>query len=112
MLAETLLQKGVSSAIDVQYRSSLLHFAAKAGIKNVLRRILDQPKITDVDIRDRGQNTPLLLAAESSDVESFQLLLDRGASIHATSPRGNVIHFAITAVSDNIRNLLLTFNLD
>lgn len=112
VIAENLIEKGVSSALDVRSGASLLHFAARAGIKSLMRRILDQINIVDVDIKDVRQNTPLLVAARSGDAESFQLLLDRGASIHATNHHGNVVHHAIYTDSDEIRKLLLNFNLD
>ena len=43
----------------------------------------NQPTRADVDVKQLGLNTPLLLAASAGNETIARLLLERGASIHA-----------------------------
>ena len=81
------------NAVDEKGRAPV-HIAALFGNIDVLRALIDGG--AKVDLKDYKGCSPLLLAAKS-DAESFNLLLEKGASLQTKDIAGaGVWHFAAT----------------
>lgn len=65
---------------------NLLHVAALAGDARAVAAALAS---VPIDAPTAGGETALMLAAQSGDLASVELLLDRGAVVDATTPQGN-----------------------
>ena len=79
-----VVQLLIESGSDV---SDALFPAAESGVKAVVRKILDVSQ-ADLENKSRKGATPLLIAAAEGHVDVFRLLLQRGASISATTEDG------------------------
>lgn len=65
---------------------SALHWAVMRGHDVCARLLLDRG--AEVDVMQKGMNTPLLLAAASGDENICRLLIDRGADLNTLNHRG------------------------
>ncbi len=83
-----------SGTIDVYQQNgpeglTALHIAAAWGDVNVLRRLIAKAAHRGVDdVRSTNGNTPLAHAIFAGQLSSVTLLLEEGASIHATTNEG------------------------
>ncbi|CAK9864988.1 unnamed protein product [Sphagnum jensenii] len=86
-LVELLLRR---PEVDVNARGegtmTPLHHAASKGNLAMIRVFLKHPRII-VDFPDMHRSTPLFAAAEKGMAEAAELLLQKGADIHATSSK-------------------------
>jgi ankyrin repeat protein len=92
-----------SRGADVQARTkegrTAIHVAARqAGTAEIVRLLLD--KGADANDKDQAGATPLLLAAESGDLNTVKLLVERGADVqHRASPGFGAPRFGTLAPS-------------
>jgi hypothetical protein len=72
-----------------------LHTAVHYGLPGSVAYLLTHG--ADVDAV-RGARTPLMTAAFQKELEKVRILVDAGANVHATDPRGyTAMHYAISA---------------
>lgn len=83
LLRQQLQQAASSSSMP----NSSLYGAIESGNMNELERLLRQPGI-DVNERDSKGNTPLILAAETGNIEMVRLLLAHKAEINGKNNAG------------------------
>jgi ankyrin repeat protein len=71
-------------------------------------------KGADVNLKDKNGRTPLLLAAESADVEIVKLLLDKGAKVDAKDDDSGLtaLHYAARLGNKNAAELLIARSAD
>ena len=89
-IIDILLSKGVNvNARDSSGRTAC-HMAAGRGYIRLTRRLIDAG--CDLELRDDDGNTVLLTCARySTHVETFELLLDRGADACAKNKEGKTV---------------------
>ena len=75
---------------DVRPWDSALHLAARNNQIETLRLLLDHG--ADIDIRDRGRKTPLMVAIEHKSLTVVRELISRGANVMAEDSQ-NLIPF-------------------
>lgn len=72
---------------NLRDKTTPLHFAARNGYRQLVQIQLDGG--ADIEARDAGNHTPLLLAAiGAGNHRTVKLLLDRGADVQAKSHKG------------------------
>ena len=76
--------------------TTLLHNAARAGITDSVRALLDSG--CDADARDRNLKTPLHYAAQAGRTAVMRMLLEHGCDANAKDERGRT---ALHAVLDS-----------
>ena len=81
------------STIDAVDGSGMgaLHWAILKGHEIIVRILLDRG--ADVDLMQKGWNSPLLLAAASGRETLARLLIDRGASVYVRNHKGHDVVF-------------------
>lgn len=104
-IVELLTAKGAATI-------STIHLAARAGDFAKVKRFIEEG--TDINVRDKGGETPLFSAvlADNDDVAKF--LLDKGADVNAKNNIGRTpLHFAIRArARTNMVELLVSKGAD
>jgi len=82
--------------------STVLHFAAAGASKDVIRFLLEERHVRDVDKAKNGGETVVHMAARAGDVEFLEFLVNRdvGASVRATKEDGaTALHVACESPS-------------
>ncbi|CAH3039511.1 unnamed protein product [Pocillopora meandrina] len=89
-----LLSKGADPHLKNFMGKNLLHAAAEGGNTSIVERALSFD--IDIDSKDEGSATPLIIAVKGNHVEVVKYLLQRGADISLTygPDKGNVLHIA------------------
>ncbi|XP_053380892.1 uncharacterized protein LOC123550294 isoform X2 [Mercenaria mercenaria] len=89
-----------------------LHFAAKAGNVNIINMLLNSDRL-DINTTDDGGWTPLIWAAEHTQVDAVKLLLKRKADPNLRDSEENTtMHWAAFSGSVAIAELLLSAGCD
>lgn len=82
----------------------LIHFASERGNAPLLEYLFDQMPNIDVMLLDDKGRTPIHYAARTKRISAMQVLLSKGANMHATTPQGwTVLHEA--AAQNNVKAL-------
>lgn len=91
-----LLEHGINTTSADNYGSTPLHFACRAGLQDVVEKLIQLVPELDDGINDDSLivGTPLYSAAEMGFVSVVQKLLDAGAAIDKTGP-GNILGSAL-----------------
>lgn len=93
--------------VDYTNGQTPIHAAAGAGAMRVLARCLQQPGV-DVDVRDEGMKTPMMVATFYDRPDAVKLLLDHGSKASAShSANWTALHVAAKADSWQCMTLLL-----
>ena len=66
----------------------ILHFAASTGQDHVIRYLLDEKLVHDIDVRSADLLTPLHLAAKGGHISTLECLVENGADLDATARDG------------------------
>jgi ankyrin repeat protein len=86
--------------------ASLLHAAIRSS-PDMLRAILEFRKFLDLEIRDSGDETPLLAAR--SNIDCWRLMINAGADLHATAiNKFTPLRFAVEPGMAEFRSALLS----
>lgn len=88
------IQVNLESANDVQFTKTALHFAAINGDPKTIQTLLDNG--ANIDAREgHSQDTPLILAVNSGNIDAVKTLVDMKANPNAGSRFGrSAIHIA------------------
>lgn len=80
---ENLIKLGACINLKNNNNESPLHFAARYGRYNTVRRLIDSKKGTFIINESDGEGlTPLHIASKHGHTKVVQLLLSRGALLH------------------------------
>jgi ankyrin repeat protein len=85
-IAELLLANGAAVANQRNGGITALHYAASAGLTNVIVELLDRK--ADINAKDNSGRTPLDMAAQNRHMDVVDLLLARGADMDAKDREG------------------------
>jgi ankyrin repeat protein len=85
-IAELLLANGAAVTNRTNVGLTALHYAASAGLTNVIKELLDRK--ADVNAKDNSGRTPLDMAAANGRMDVVELLLARGADKDAKDKAG------------------------
>jgi len=111
---QLLLEHGASIHVRNEDGQTPLHLASHQGFSGIVTLLLKFG--ADVDAQDNDTMTPLLLVLESrrgDDIETAQLLLEHGASVHMRNKNGQMpLHLALHHRLFNIVALLMKFGAD
>lgn len=93
-------------------KRTALHFAARAGMIEVCRYLLEELKL-EVDVRDFDGDTPLIHAARQGHLSVVIYLLEQGADPAASSELGaTALHHAAGIGNIEMLNLILSKGVD
>jgi ankyrin repeat protein len=98
---------GDANAIEDAYGNHYLHNAARSGYASVVKLLLEHG--ANIESRDSGGDTPLVVATRSISPQIVRILLDAGADVNAAGNFGSTaIHSAASNGSgDNTEILAL-----
>ena len=92
---DALLQGGADPSINGKKGSTPLHFAGHRGNEEIVKVLLEHPKVK-VDAKDSSGKTALHLACTEGHCRACKLLLSKGADIKAvTADNTTPLHNAI-----------------
>ena len=104
---EALLQAGADPSIKGKKGSTPLHFAARGGNDEIIKVLLEQPKVK-VDVKDSYGKTALHVACSEGQSRVCQLLLDKGADIEAVAADNSTpLHNAILNGHSQVATMIL-----
>ncbi|XP_008209931.1 putative ankyrin repeat protein RF_0381 [Nasonia vitripennis] len=108
---ETEIQRLLGNTPVLLYRdkinNTLLHLSARIGNYTLTENYMDRHGIDPNSINYSGE-TPLMLAAESNQLEIVKLLIEYGANVLCKRNDGQTaLHFAIRSNNPAILNLLI-----
>ena len=104
---EALLQGCADPSIKCKKGSTPLHFAARRGNDEIVKVLLEQPKVK-VDAKDSSGKTALHLACSEGHCRVCQLLLNKGADIKAvTADNTTPLHNAILNGHSQVATMIL-----
>ncbi|XP_043284516.1 ankyrin repeat and death domain-containing protein 1A-like isoform X2 [Venturia canescens] len=104
-IAQTLLKSGSSTEIGDEIGLTALHVAASQGCKGILESILQHGNINK---QCNNGNTPLHLACENNEIETVEILINKGADPNCLNLRlQSPIHIAAEMGHTDICKLLL-----
>jgi ankyrin repeat protein len=83
----SLVRAGVDLSFTSDDGSIAAHCAAKAGMTNTLREMLDLAPEA-IDAQDKEGSTPLMLAAGSNRIETVRVLIERQADLGICDVKG------------------------
>ncbi|TKY56897.1 structural molecule [Spatholobus suberectus] len=107
---EALLRRGGSGSVKYrdQYGLTAVHAAAFKGHKDVVL-VLSELAGLDLDCEDEEGHVPLHMAAESGDIGTVQVLVEKGVNLNAVNKRGATpLYMARVWGYDDICQLLVS----
>ena len=106
-----LLSKGADPHLKILMGKNLLHVAAQGGNTSIVKKALSYD--IDIDSKDEGSATPLIIAVKENHVEVVKCLLQRGADMLLTygPDKMNVLHIASQEGSVAVIEMLLSYDL-
>ena len=105
---DALLQVGADPSIKGKKGSTPLHFAARRGNDEIVKVLLEHPKVK-IDTKDSSGKTALHLACSEGHSRVCKLLLSKGADIKAvTADNTTPLHNAILNGHSQVATMLLT----
>ena len=109
---QALVELGAKTSFENPNQSNLYHFAANGGNIQIVKLVPKLSPHSDIDAV-AGGFTPLMIAADNRDIESFNALLDLGANPMIEGARGSrAIHIAAQAGDQKVIDRLLTAGID
>ena len=104
---DALLQAGANPSVKGKMGSTPLHFAACRGNDEIVKVLLEHPKVK-VDARDSYGKTALHMACGEGQSSVCQLLLNKGANIKAvTADNTTPLHSAILNGHSQVATMIL-----
>ena len=104
---DALLQGAADPSIKDKKGSTPLHFAARRGNDEIVKVLLEHPKVK-VDDRDSSGKTAFHMACSEGQSRVCQLLLDKGADIKAvTADNTTPLHTAILNGHSQLATMIL-----
>ena len=89
------------------YGMSPLHFATMSGSKNMVKILLENDVM--IDIQDTSRRTPLIIASQNNDSDICKILLEKNASLRSFDSGGDsALHHACRGKFINVVRLLLS----
>lgn len=89
------------------YGMSPLHFATMSGSKNMVKILLENDVM--IDIQDTSRRTPLIIASQNNDSDICKILLEKNASLRSFDSSGDsALHHACRGKFINVVRLLLS----
>ncbi|XP_067653124.1 ankyrin-3-like [Haliotis asinina] len=108
---ELLLENGADPSLVNGDGNNVLHFACMADDEEIVKHILE-PHLVDINSRGFNKMTPLLLSAEHSACDVFEMLLDNGADPSVVDSDGNnVLHLACAKRDKDFVRYVLSRNI-
>ena len=107
---DSLLQRGAAIDYRDQYGLTALHAAAMKGHKEVIL-MLSESELAGLDLEceDNEGHAPLHMAAEGGDLETVQVLVNKGVDVNAKSKRGTTpLYMARVLGYDDICEFLVS----
>lgn len=105
---ESLLRSGASVNYRDQYGLTALHAAAFKGHKDVVL-MLSEGGLLDLECQDEEGHVPLHMAVESGDIETVQVIVDKGVNLNAINKHGATpLYMARVWGYDDIYQLLIS----
>ena len=102
-----LLERGADPSGKDKNGSTPLHFAARRGNEEIVKVLLEHPKVC-VNVIDGSGKTPLHLACSEGHKKICQLLLNYGADIKAiTAGKTTPLHNAILNGHTEVARMIL-----
>ena len=101
------MQGGADPSIKDKKGSTPLHFAARRGNDEIVKLLLEHPKV-NVDDRDSSGKTALHMACSEGQSRVCQLLLDKRADIKAvTADNTTPLHTAVLNGHSQVATMIL-----
>ena len=101
------MQAGADPSIKGKKGSTPLHFAARRGNDEIVKVLLENPRVK-VDVRDSYGKTALHMACSEGQSSVYQLLLNKGADIKAvTADSTTPLHNAILNGHSQVAAMIL-----
>ena len=108
---DILIQNGVDPSLKDNDGSSLIHSAAEGGNTSIIIKLLSLG--LDVDSRNNGGLTPLMIVALKDKQNAFHILIQNGADPSFQDNNGfSVLYFPAQGGNTSIKNKLLSLGLD
>ena len=98
--------------LDPDSKRTVLHHASSEGSKSTREIILNRSPSINLEQEDSFGLTPLLLAIRGDHFSLVNFLLEKGARVRSSCPRGSIAHFAVFGDDNNIRETLISHSID
>ncbi|XP_046375434.2 ankyrin repeat and KH domain-containing protein mask-like [Haliotis rufescens] len=93
-------------------QENILHLACRGFNMDIVKYIVTQNIVDDINTRTKNEETPLMIAAMSQNKEAFDLLLQKGASLALVDKYDNtILHSASFGGKLEIAEFILAQNI-
>ncbi|XP_067653208.1 putative ankyrin repeat protein RF_0381 [Haliotis asinina] len=106
-----LIEKGANTLAVNQKRRNSLHLSSAGGHVDTVKYVLKHTSV-DIDSKDYGEMTPVLIAVSHGKNEVFHILVKNGADLSVIDEDGdNILHLACRGGHVKIVNYILMQNI-
>ncbi|XP_067653211.1 serine/threonine-protein phosphatase 6 regulatory ankyrin repeat subunit B-like [Haliotis asinina] len=108
---DILVKRGGDLSVIDEDRDNILHLACRGGHVKIVNYILMQ-NIVDINAKNTGGETPVMLAANSGEREVFDILVRKGADLSVIDNNDdNILHSACGGGNPKIVTYILMQNI-
>ncbi|XP_048238696.1 ankyrin repeat domain-containing protein 50-like [Haliotis rufescens] len=109
---DLIVSKGADLRSVTAHQENILHLACRGSNVEIVKYILSQNIVDDINSRSVYGKTPLMIAAVNQNKEAFDLLVKKGADLTLVEDNGeNILHYASAGGKLEIVEYILAQNI-